>query len=326
MGTERDFVGKQFVKDAAIELTVDLGATGLAAAGITCKLSKNGGAFASLTPTTHFTLTEIGDNQYQLKILAGVNDTAGLATVLAQNGATQTSIKSLFVEANAKTTGQLYTDLNAATLEVDLKPATIDLITSDILSEPTAGYTAVNTVGDKIRRLNNSWNDVSAASVWSYGTRTLTSISGLAADVWNTLTSTITLAGSFGKLFKDYLNAAVGTVNTNVLAVKAQTDVFNFDGSDNVLSAPQTQLTISAANLAAIADAVLDEAITGHTTADTVGKALQYARGSAIGKWKVTNVLANSFQIELYDVNNTTLLGTFTVTTDANGKPTLKTT
>jgi len=353
MGTERDFLGKQFRKDSAIDVIVDLGANGLVAAGITCKFSKNGGAFASLVATTQFTLTGLGENQYLLRILAAVNDTAGLATIWADNTGVQTDIKSLFIEDGAKTSGQIYSGLSAASLKVQLQQASVDLITSDILEEPNAGHTTAGTVGNSIRNLKTTWNDPTAAavatsvwdkdisavagatkagnilynlvsSVWAAGSRTLTSlgISTISA-IWNFAGA---ITAGIGKTISDNLNAPVGTVDTVVDAIKLQTDKMQFDGSNNIKSTPQTQLTISAANLAAIADAMCDESLAGHLTAGTVGKALQMARSNALGKWEVVNVTANSFQLKVYDVDNTTLLDTFTVTLDANGKPTKRTT
>jgi hypothetical protein len=348
MGTERDFLSKQYTKDQDVKIVVDLGALGLTAAGITCKFSKNGGALVTLSAAApqEFTLVGMGNNLYTLTIKASKNDTAGLATIYAQNGATQTAIKSFFIEDGARTTGQLYTHLGNGVLKPKLPQATIDLITSDILEESLAGHTTADTPGDKLRRLKDSWNDITAASVWdedisavvgvdkagyklynaatlvwNFGTRTLTSLGSTAiAAIWNVLTSTLTTAGSIGKLLVDNVNAPIGTVDSVADAIKVQTDKMNFSGTD-ILSSPQTAISLSELTKADIVDKVLDESVSAHLTDGTVGKALQMARANALGKYKVVNATENSFQLEIYDIDNTTLIATFDVSLDANGKP-----
>jgi len=356
MGTERDFLAKQFRKDQAIDVIVDLGANGLAAAGITCKLGKNGAALAALTPTTQFTLTGLGDNQYRLRILAATNDTAGLATIYAQNGATETVILSLNVEDGAKTVGDLYSDLSSAALKVQLQQTSIDLITSDILEDDVTARTTANSVGNKIRLLKDTWNDPTAAanatavwdedisgvvgankagnivfnmvaSVWSYvagAGRTLTSLgaSSLSA-IWNYALGSVT--AGIGLQLKTNCDAPISTTDAVCDAIKVQTDKMNFTGA-NIDSDPQTQLTISAASVTAIVTGILAGAVSTSPTAGTIEEALQFARAQCLGKWELDNITASSYDLLLYDTDNTTLLGTFTVTLDANSKPTKRTT
>lgn len=99
-----------------------------------------------------------------------------------------------------------------------------------------------------------------AADVWAVTTRTLSafgfsvdiSAAGLLA-IWSYLLTSITAAGSIGKLIKDNIDAAVSSrgtgdataasqtaINGNVLAVKSQTDKLTFNGSNEVASSEAT--------------------------------------------------------------------------------------
>ncbi len=73
-----------------------------------------------------------------------------------------------------------------------------------------------------------------AAAVWSYVTRTITSGTITVSEIWDALLTSITTAGSVGKLIKDYLDAAITSRlasasytapdNASITAIKAKTD------------------------------------------------------------------------------------------------------
>ena len=73
------------------------------------------------------------------------------------------------------------------------------------------------------RSLINALNDVSAADVWTYGTRSLNSgtvdISNTSeAAIWNRATSALSTSGSIGKLIVDNLDAQVSSRGTSNLS------------------------------------------------------------------------------------------------------------
>jgi len=66
-------------------------------------------------------------------------------------------------------------------------------------------------------------NDITASSVWSVGSRTLTALgSSLVAEIWNALTSGMTTAGSIGKKLADWI---LGSDKKAMLSTDAQTGV-----------------------------------------------------------------------------------------------------
>ncbi len=133
---------------------------------------------------------------------------------------------------------------------------------SNLAITATTGKVTVGTNDDKAgysisgtKTTLDALNDVSAATVWGYGTRTLTSggYSGLtAADVdliWDEVRTGHTTAGTFGL----YLDAQISSV--------------------------------SAPSAATVADAVWDELLSGHQTAGSAGKKLDDLPVSGTGDW-----------------------------------------
>ena len=287
-------------KDAALSVIADMGVAGGILADFDVRLSENGGA---MTPVV-FSITELGDFQYKFDVAGSVMDTAGLACLLV-SGATRQTVVNMTVEANAKTTGELYSDLNDATVKVG-----IDVLDTDVI-------TAASIKADAVTKVSTG--------VWGFSVRTLTSLGSTAiAGIWDFATASVT--AGMGLLLKTNIDAKASDIEADTVAIQLQTDKMAFDGSGYIESTPQTAIAISSADMATLVDLVFDESLAGHLTAGTAGKALQLSRGAAIGKWKVVNILANSFQIEMYDYDNTTLLGTLTVDTDVDGKPTQRST
>lgn len=58
--------------------------------------------------------------------------------------------------------------------------------------------TAGNVLGNRLDAAVSTRSTLDAATVWAHGARTLTSLAGAAADVWNALVATYSLANSFG--------------------------------------------------------------------------------------------------------------------------------
>ncbi len=65
------------------------------------------------------------------------------------------------------------------------------------------------------------------ADIWNYSTRTLTSFGTLVADIWNKLTSELTTTGSIGKLLADNVDATISSraTQTSVNATKTVVDL-----------------------------------------------------------------------------------------------------
>lgn len=79
------------------------------------------------------------------------------------------------------------------------------------ISDSAAAANSVEANIDNLNATVSSRSSHTAASVWSVGTRTLTSFGTLITDIWHHLLTSITTAGSIGKLIKDNLNATISS-------------------------------------------------------------------------------------------------------------------
>lgn len=108
--------------------------------------------------------------------------------------------------------------------------------------------------------------------------------------IWDALTSALTTAGSIGKRIIDYLTGDVfarlgapagASVSADIAAVKSDSAAIKLK-TDNLPASPAASGDVPTA--AAVADAVWDEAISGHLGAGSTGAALN-AAGSAGDPW-----------------------------------------
>lgn len=94
--------------------------------------------------------------------------------------------------------------------------------------------------------------------------------------VWDEAATGHVTDGSMADRFTD-LETKINTVDTVVDAVKVKTDGLNFTGTDVKATLDGEEVALSAVSTNAVVDAVWDESVTGHTTAETMGYALDSA-------------------------------------------------
>jgi len=315
-------------KDSGFSVVADLGSTGLTSGSCTVYMSKNGGAMASVP----FSFVELGRNLYQITVSAGTNDTSGVAVVEVSGSSNQTYV-SLQIETDAKTTGELYSDLDDGTLEVqDVGNIATGGITSgsfaggavdtNALAANAATEIATATWAYGTRTLSSFGTLI--ADIWSYSTRTLTSLgSGAIQAVWDALTSGLTTAGSIGKLLVDNIDTQLSAIQTDTSGIQAQTDKITFDSVETsaVKATISGGVSLSASDITAIGDEVADHATT--TGGGDFKTCLRDAQGFAMGKTEMVNVdlVAGTGQMKLYAADNVTLIATFDVTFDTNNRP-----
>jgi len=120
-----------------------------------------------------------------------------------------------------------------------------------------ADYTSARAAKlDNLDATVSSRSTLTAADVWGYATRTLTSFGTLVSDIWGYTTRTLT---SFGTLVSDIWNATT----------RSLTDKADF--------------ALSSASRAAIVDEVWDELRSGHITAGTFGEGVSSVQGNVTG-------------------------------------------
>lgn len=256
----------------------DIGASVLISSGTgTGQLSVTSGVIESIVAAIQTTPLDA--------IIDGVLD-EHLSTHVVSGSLGQTQ-QDIFTFAGAAG-GTTLPAIKAQTDKIPASPASTTNITAGTITTVT-NLTNAPTNGDLTATMKAS---VTAAvptaaaittAVWAAGSRSLTTFGTLAADtaaaVWAITTASLTTAGTIGKLIVDNLNATVSSVfsrlgapagasvSADIAAIKAETSLIVADtGSDGV--------ALSTDALSALADAVTDEPLSGHTTTGTVGASL----------------------------------------------------
>ncbi len=170
--------------------------------------------------------------------------------------------------------------------------AAISAGTADINAEIQSASSSLATGILTNRALINSLNDISAADVWSAGTRTLTaygtstgaSASSTATAVWNMASAQLTSVGSIGKLLADNIDAEISSRGTSSLTAAEVWAAGTRTLSDYNTSALSTAVTTAVwANAARTltnygnditAAQVWDALTSGLTSVDSIGKLL----------------------------------------------------
>jgi len=164
------------------------------------------------------------------------------------------------------------------TLQINGTAQTARDIGASVLLSPGTGAGQISlSTGAVTVGTNNDKSSYSLTAAQTFSTTgsvgSVTSALGAAAiqSIWDDLTANNTVVGSVGKLISDNLNATVSSRSTlaatDVWAATVRTITGNGDKTGySLATAPPTA--------AAIADAVWDEALSGHLTVDTTGAAL----------------------------------------------------
>lgn len=164
---------------------------------------------------------------------------------------------------------------------VDNEVAAIKAKTDNLPASPaaTGDIPSASSIADAV------WDEALSGHTTAGSAGKALADAGNAGDPWSTAVPGAYGAGTAGKILGDYLDAAVSSrasqtsldtlddyVDTEVAAIKAKTDL--------IPASPAAVSDIPSAS--SIADAVWDEAVSGHTSAGTTGLALRDAdlRGS----------------------------------------------
>ena len=159
----------ELVKDVDIfipirlETSAGVDVTGKVAADLTIQLANKASvAWELLTPATHYTLVELGEGDYTLKILAAPNDTfGGLRVKVADDDSTGTAVTKQYV-IGVNRLGNPASVFNAAADEVDIGKvkgvgvAGVNDFKADVSALATsAALATVDTVVDAIKAVTD---------------------------------------------------------------------------------------------------------------------------------------------------------------------------
>lgn len=233
-------------------------------------------------------------------------DTPGTTTLLTRLP------QALLFDGSGYVKSDPQTSVTVGAYASGLDPATM------VLGATAASWNTTGTIGSKINT-SASVSGLSAADVWAYSSRTLTSgaapsASAVATAVWQDLTtgSDFTTVDSIGKRLADNLDVAVSTrmatfslpTNFSALAITSGgavtvgtnndktgyslTQAFPANFSSLAITASTGRVTVGGyASGQDPATLVLDATASGHNTAGTIGAAIG-AAGSAGDPWATT--------------------------------------
>lgn len=246
---------------------IDFGATDFESTPVTfasgdTEISKDGGAFAN----TNSNPAHEGNGIYSLVLTATEMQAAEIViTVIDQTATKLWEDQAIIISTYGNASAQHAFDL-------DVAEQTVDAV------KISGSSTAADNVEANIGNLDatvSSRSSHSAADVWTSGTRVLTANTNLndptaattADAVLDELLSGHTTAGSLGK--------AVGDLDTNVdTTVSSRSSHSAADVWTVVTRTLTANTNFNDPTAAVIADAVLDELLSGHVTAGSLGKAV----------------------------------------------------
>lgn len=230
--------------------------TGMTGLTLSVSISKNGGAFSTISPT----VTERGNGWYNIALSSSDTDTLGDLVVRATATGADPAERVLNVVANVE--ADTYTIVNtnldttvssrASQSSVNAIPTNPVLVTDTRLDNldatissrstfvPAEDAVIVGTNTDKTGySLSSTSEDSIASKVWSSTTRTLTSFGTLVSDIWNYSTRTLTdFSTSLAQSVWDVLESAISVVNS--IGVKLKTNV------DATISSRASQSSVNA--------------------------------------------------------------------------------
>lgn len=246
-------------------------------------------------------VTEITDaTKTAFGIVTGTAD-SGTTTTMVDAALTQADTDywkgSLIVFTSGTISGQarLITAFTPGSDTVTFSPATTQAVgTNTYIIVPKGRSdielwqgTAAGTPATTAAVVDAVWDEALSGHTTAGSAGKALSDAGSAGDPWSTALPGAYGAGTAGKIIGDNINATISSrasqtsvdtvddfLDTEIAAIKAKTD--------NLPAAPAATGDIPSA--ATIADAVWDEALSGHTTAGSAGKALGDA-GAAGDPW-----------------------------------------
>lgn len=270
------------------------------AANITAYLSKDGGAVAATNDANPTELDATNAKGVYLFDLTQAESNADMLVVAPKSATSGVTLRPVIV----------YTEPEMRSADVtNWKGATAPAMTGDAYAR--LGAPAGASIAEDIATRST----LTAQQVWEYATRSLTTFGTLVADIWAVATSALTTAGSIGKRLADNIDATISSRSTyagddtagttTLLSRLTSARASNLDNLDAQVSsrlataaytAPldasgtRAAVGLASANLdtqlnglpSAVADAVWDEATSGHVTPGTTGKALTDAGAAGV--------------------------------------------
>lgn len=283
------------------------GKTGLT---LTITASKDGAAFASITPT----VTERGDGWYSLALTTTHTNTLGdFCLHVTSSGADPTDARiEIVLDLSGASVSSVTGAVGSVTAAVNVGLSTLEQLWDALVGD----HTVSGSFGQRMARIpnagagaNGGLPTVNASNYVAGIAGTINTLDGIAAGIWNALTSGLTTVGSIGKLLVDNVTASIA-------AVKAKTDNLPSDPADaSDIAALIDALPTAAENAAALLDLA-----NGIETSVTPRQAIRLMLAAVAGKLSG----AATTTVTIRNVGDTK--ARITATVDADGNRTAVTT
>jgi hypothetical protein len=265
---------------------------------------------------------------YSLALTATEMTAARIVIYIVDQGTQVWLDKCLIIETYGNASAQHAFDLATATQNVNV--ASVDNIDFGATMKASINTEVDNALNTAIPASNTatSVNDILLDVL------TLAAINTQVDDALNTAVPASNTTNSVNDLLLDQIDPTADAVkaktdlipadiatqlDTNVPAIKAKTDLIPADIATQLdTNIPAIKAITDLLTLGAIADAVQDEALSGHTGAGSAGLALQNILKIGKNKWTISGTT-----FTIYDDNGSSALYTFTL--DDGTSPTSRT-
>lgn len=208
------------------------------------------------------------------------------------------------------------TSVDTLTTYVDTEVAAIKAKTDNLPASPaaTGDIPSAASVADAV------WDEAMAGHLSAGTTGNALNAAGSSGDPWSTLLPGAYGAGTAGKIIGDYINAPLNTIDTVVDAIKAKTDSLTFTDAGKVDATLQAAADVKAAVANKVADHTLRRNH-GTALASSDGDTKTFRSLAGATAKLVNKVALNSNTLTVYEADDSTPLGTQTVTTSSSASP-----
>lgn len=208
------------------------------------------------------------------------------------------------------------TSVDTLTTYVDTEVAAIKAKTDNLPASPaaTGDIPSAASISDAV------WDEAIAGHLSAGTTGNALNAAGSSGDPWSTPLPGAYGAGTAGKIIGDNINAPLNTIDTVVDAIKAKTDSLTFTDAGKVDATLQSAADVKAAVANKVADHTLRRNI-GTALASSDGDTKTFRSLAGATAKMVNKVALSSATLAVYEADDSTLLGTQTVTTSSSASP-----
>lgn len=190
----------------------------------------------------------------------------------------------------------------------------------DNILDARSSQSSVNALPSSSAIADAVWDEAISGHLSAGTTGNALNAAGSSGDPWSTPLPGAYGAGTAGKIIGDNINAPLNTIDTVVDAIKAKTDSLTFTDAGKVDATLQAAADVKAAVANKVADHALRRNL-GTALASSDGDTKTFRSLAGATAKMVNKVALNSTTLTVYEADDSTSLGTQTVTTSSSASP-----